>query len=53
MILLKKEIYINKEILTCYIITQDIIYNYAEWNVKSLEKREKDLIEKISNILSI
>ncbi|ECK1937988.1 HNH endonuclease, partial [Campylobacter lari] len=49
----KKEIYANKEVLTCYTITQDIIHNYAEWNVKSLEKREKDLIEKISNILSI
>ncbi|ENC9216929.1 HNH endonuclease [Campylobacter lari] len=50
----KKEIYTNKDkVKTCYTITQDIIHNYTEWNVKSLEKREKELIEKISNILSI
>ncbi|EQB5465702.1 HNH endonuclease family protein [Campylobacter lari] len=50
----KKEIYANKDkILTCYTITQDIIHNYTEWNTNSLEKRKKELIEKISNILSI
>ncbi|EAH8850122.1 HNH endonuclease [Campylobacter lari] len=50
----KKEIYANKDkILTCYTITQDIIYNYNEWSTNSLEKRKKELIEKISNILSI
>ncbi|MPB17669.1 HNH endonuclease [Campylobacter lari] len=50
----KKEIYTNKDkVKTCYTITQDIIHNYTEWNTNSLEKRKKELIEKISNILSI
>ncbi|MCW1316282.1 HNH endonuclease family protein [Campylobacter jejuni] len=49
----KKEIYANKDkVKTCYTITQDIIHNYNEWDVNSLERRKKELIEKITNILS-
>lgn len=48
MILLeKKEIYANKDkVKTCYTITQDVIHNYNEWDVNSLERRKKELIEK-------
>ncbi|EIA0045513.1 HNH endonuclease, partial [Campylobacter jejuni] len=49
----KKEIYANKDkVKTCYTITQDVIHNYNEWDVNSLERRKKELIEKITNILS-
>lgn len=53
MILLKKEIYANKDkVKTCYTITQDVIHNYNELDANSLERRKKELIEKITNILS-
>ncbi|ECH4205742.1 DUF262 domain-containing protein [Campylobacter jejuni] len=49
----KKEIYANKDkVKTCYTITQDVIHNYNEWDVNSLKRRKKELIEKITNILS-
>ncbi len=59
----KKKIYMGEEIrlnkkrtfkvMTCYNMTKDIAYNYTEWTPKSLEKREKELIEIIENVLTL
>ncbi|UOR22256.1 DUF262 domain-containing protein [Helicobacter pylori] len=59
----KKKIYMGEEIrlnknktfrvMTCYDTTKDIAYNYTEWTPKSLEKREKELIEIIESVLTL
>ncbi|MGT0098603.1 DUF262 domain-containing protein [Helicobacter pylori] len=59
----KKKIYMGEEIkldkkktfrvMTCYKMTIDIAHNYAEWTPKSLEKREKELIEIIESVLTL
>ncbi|TPH38865.1 DUF262 domain-containing protein [Helicobacter pylori] len=59
----KKKIYMGEEIrlnkkrtfkvMTCYNMTKDIAYNYTEWTPKSLEKREKELIEIIESVLTL
>lgn len=59
----KKKIYMGEEIslskketfrvMTCYKMTIDIAHNYTEWTPKSLEKREKELIEIIESVLTL
>ncbi len=59
----KKKIYMGEEIrlnkkkpfrvMTCYDTTKDIAHHYAEWTPKSLEKREKELIEIIESVLTL
>ncbi|WRB72606.1 DUF262 domain-containing protein [Helicobacter pylori] len=59
----KKKIYMGEEIklnkkkpfkvMTCYKMTIDIAHNYTEWTLKSLEKREKELIEIIESVLTL
>ncbi|GAA9021173.1 DUF262 domain-containing protein [Helicobacter pylori] len=59
----KKKIYmgegirLNKKetfrVMTCYKMTIDIAHNYTEWTPKSLEKREKELIEIIESVLTL
>ncbi len=59
----KKKIYmgegirLNKkktpEVVTCYDTTKDIAYKYTEWTPKSLEKREKDLMNIIESVLNL
>ncbi|WP_441708937.1 DUF262 domain-containing protein [Helicobacter pylori] len=59
----KKKIYMGEEIrlskkktfraMTCYDTTKDIAYKYTEWKPKSLEKREKDLMNIIENVLTL
>ncbi|GAA7133452.1 hypothetical protein ID0302_03440 [Helicobacter pylori] len=59
----KKKIYMGEEIrlskkktfrvMTCYNITKDIAYHYTEWTPKSLEKREKDLMNIIESVLTL
>lgn len=59
----KKKIYMGEEIrlnkkrpfrvMTCYDTTKDIAYKYTEWTPKSLEKREKELIEIIESVLTL
>ncbi len=59
----KKKIYMGEEIrlskkktfraMTCYDTTKDIAYKYTEWTPKSLEKREKDLMNIIENVLTL
>ncbi|GAA7888322.1 DUF262 domain-containing protein [Helicobacter pylori] len=59
----KREIYMGEEIslskkrpfraMTCYKMTIDIAYRYTEWTPKSLEKREKDLMSIIENVLTL
>ncbi len=59
----KKKIYMGEEIrldkkkpfraMTCYKMTKDIAHHYAEWTPKSLEKREKELIEIIESVLTL
>ncbi|GAA7118945.1 hypothetical protein ID0233_00530 [Helicobacter pylori] len=59
----KKKIYMGEEIrlskkksfkvMTCYNIPKDIAYHYTEWTPKSLEKREKDLMSIIENVLTL
>ncbi|WQY22535.1 DUF262 domain-containing protein [Helicobacter pylori] len=59
----KKKIYMGEEIslskkrnfrvMTCYDTTKDIVYNYTEWTPKSLEKREKDLMNIIESVLTL
>ncbi len=52
-----EEIRLNKkkphEVMTCYKMTIDIAHHYTEWTPKSLEKREKDLIEIIESVLTL
>ncbi|GHR49424.1 hypothetical protein JP0099_05540 [Helicobacter pylori] len=59
----RKKIYMGEEIslskketfrvMTCYKMTIDIAHNYTEWTPKSLEKREKELIEIIESVLTL
>ncbi|GAA6983676.1 DUF262 domain-containing protein [Helicobacter pylori] len=59
----KKKIYMGEEIrlnkkqnskaMTCYDTTIDIAHHYTEWTPKSLEKREKKLIEIIESVLTL
>ncbi len=59
----KKKIYMGEEIrlnkkktsraMTCYDTTKDIVHRYTEWTPKSLEKREKDLMSIIENMLTL
>ncbi|WP_441696734.1 DUF262 domain-containing protein [Helicobacter pylori] len=59
----KKKIYMGEEIrlnkkrpfkvMTCYDITKYIAHHYTEWTLKSLEKREKELIEIIEGVLTL
>ncbi|GAA8014430.1 hypothetical protein HpBT081_10960 [Helicobacter pylori] len=59
----KKKIYMGEEIslskkntfrvMTCYKMTIDIAHNYTEWTPKSLEKREKDLMNIIESVLTL
>ncbi len=59
----KKKIYMGEEIrlnkketfrvMTCYKITIDIAHHYTEWTPKSLEKREKDLMNIIESVLTL
>ncbi len=59
----KKKIYMGEEnrlnkkktsrAMTCYKMTIDIAHNYTEWTPKSLEKREKELIEIIESVLTL
>ncbi|QQX49645.1 DUF262 domain-containing protein [Helicobacter pylori] len=59
----KKKIYMGEEIrlskkktfrvITCYKMTIDIAHHYTEWTPKSLEKREKELIEIIESALEL
>ncbi len=59
----KKEIYMGKpvaldnkktfRVMTCYKMTIDIAHHYTEWTPKSLEKREKDLMNIIESVLTL
>ncbi|GAA7130700.1 hypothetical protein Kyoto67A_02240 [Helicobacter pylori] len=63
----KKKIYMGEEnrlsnrlskkktfgVMTCYKMTIDIAHHYTEWTPKSLEKREKELIEIIESVLTL
>ncbi len=59
----KKKIYMGEEIrlnkkktfkvMTCYKMTIDIAHHYTEWTPKSLEKREKDLMNIIESVLEL
>ncbi|MCK0503321.1 DUF262 domain-containing protein [Helicobacter pylori] len=59
----KKKIYMGEEIslskkkpfrvMTCYKMTIGIAHHYTEWTPKSLEKREKELIEIIESVLTL
>ncbi|GAA7995383.1 DUF262 domain-containing protein [Helicobacter pylori] len=59
----KKKIYMGEEIrlnkkktfrvMTCYDTTKDIVHRYTEWTPKSLEEREKKLIEIIESVLTL
>ncbi|GAA9044319.1 DUF262 domain-containing protein [Helicobacter pylori] len=59
----KKKIYMGEEIrlnkkktfkaMTCYKMTIDIAHHYTEWTLKSLEKREKDLMRIIESVLTL
>ncbi|GAA8455261.1 DUF262 domain-containing protein [Helicobacter pylori] len=60
----KKKIYIMGEeislskkktfrAMTCYKMTIDIAHHYTEWTPKSLEKREKDLMNIIESVLEL
>ncbi|OKA47418.1 hypothetical protein BI180_02460 [Helicobacter pylori] len=59
----KKEIYMGKpvaldnkktfKVMDCYDITKNDVCRYTEWTPKSLEKREKDLIEIIESVLTL
>ncbi|NHA57683.1 DUF262 domain-containing protein [Helicobacter pylori] len=59
----KKKIYMGEEIrlnkkktfrvMTCYNMTIDIAHHYTEWTPKSLEKREKDLMDIIESVLTL
>ncbi|WP_017283063.1 DUF262 domain-containing protein [Helicobacter pylori] len=59
----KKKIYMGEEIrlnkkkpfrvMTCYKMTIDIAHHYTEWTPKSLEEREKELIEIIESVLTL
>ncbi|EPZ67943.1 hypothetical protein N200_02800 [Helicobacter pylori UM065] len=59
----KKEIYMGKpvvldnkktfKVMDCYDITKNDVCRYTEWTPKSLEKREKDLMNIIESVLTL
>ncbi len=59
----KKKIYMGEEnrldkkktsrAMTCYKMTIDIAHHYTEWTPKSLEEREKDLMNIIESVLTL
>ncbi|GAA8671337.1 hypothetical protein BTM156_04530 [Helicobacter pylori] len=59
----KKEIYMGKpvaldnkktfKVMDCYDMTKNDVCRYTEWTPKSLEKREKELIEIIESVLEL
>ncbi|WP_231221313.1 DUF262 domain-containing protein [Helicobacter pylori] len=54
----KKKIYMGEgkktfRAMTCYDTTKDIAHHYTEWTPKSLEKREKDLMNIIESVLTL
>lgn len=59
----KKEIYMGKpvaldnkktfKVMDCYDIIKNDVCRYTEWTPKSLEKREKELIEIIESVLTL
>ncbi|KNE12307.1 DUF262 domain-containing protein [Helicobacter pylori] len=59
----KKEIYMGKpvvldnketfKVMTCHKMTIGIAHHYTEWTLKSLEKREKELIKIIESVLTL
>ncbi|GAA8587836.1 DUF262 domain-containing protein [Helicobacter pylori] len=59
----KKEIYMGKpitldnkktfKVMDCYDMTKNDVCRYTEWMPKSLEKREKELIEIIESVLTL
>lgn len=59
----KKEIYMGKpvaldnkktfKVMDCYDITENDVCRYTEWTPKSLEKREKDLMNIIESVLTL
>ncbi|GAA7648440.1 hypothetical protein JP0142_05390 [Helicobacter pylori] len=59
----KKEIYMGKtitldnkktfKVMDCYDMTKNDVCHYTEWTPKSLEKREKELIEIIESVLTL
>ncbi|WP_419772984.1 DUF262 domain-containing protein [Helicobacter pylori] len=59
----KKEIYMGKpvaldnkktfKVMTCYDMTKNDVCRYTEWTPKSLEKREKDLMNIIESALEL
>ncbi len=53
----KKKIYMGEGIrlnkMTCYDTTKYIAHHYTEWTPKSLEKREKDLMNIIESVLTL
>ncbi len=59
----KKEIYMGKpvaldnkktfKVITCYDMTKNDVCRYTEWTPKSLEKREKDLMNIIESALEL
>lgn len=59
----KKKIYMGEEIslskkkpfrvMTCYKMTIDIAHHYTEWTPKSLEEREKELMNIIESVLTL
>ncbi len=59
----KKKIYMGEEnrsrktktskVMTCYKMTIDIAHHYTEWTPKSLEEREKDLMNIIESVLTL
>ncbi|GAA7841300.1 DUF262 domain-containing protein [Helicobacter pylori] len=59
----KKEIYMGKpvtldnkktfKVMDCYDMTKNDVCRYTEWTPKSLEKREKELIEIIESVLTL
>ncbi len=59
----KKEIYMGKpvvldnkktfKVMDCYDMTKNDVCHYTEWTPKSLEKREKELIEIIESVLEL
>ncbi|WQY74072.1 DUF262 domain-containing protein [Helicobacter pylori] len=52
-----EEIKLNKKkpfkVMTCYKMTIDIAHHYAEWTLKSLEKRKEELIKIIESVLEL
>ncbi len=41
------------KVMTCYKMTIDIAHHYTEWTPESLEKRKKELIQKIESVLAL